>query len=97
MNSLIIEGEIKAVSALEKKENGTSVCTFYFTASNNGYDYNFEVESYGETADQVFKSGEGRIARIVGRLVQKKWTDDTGKKHSKVVIVAEYVELKNEK
>ena len=32
--------------------------------------------------------------RVVGRLKQDKWTDADGKPHSRILIVAEYVEFK---
>ena len=55
----------------------------------------FDIESWGQLAivcsQQCIK---GRGIRVVGRLKQGRWTDNSGKNHSKITIIAEHVEMK---
>ena len=37
---------------------------------------------------------KGRGIRVVGRLKQGRWTDTSGKNHSKIAIIAEHLEFK---
>jgi single-strand DNA-binding protein len=54
----------------------------------------FDVEAYGNIGvfASTVKTGQG--IRLVGRLKQKRWKDSDGKELSKVVVLAEHIELK---
>lgn len=90
LNNLIIEGNLVN---WKREENVFNFIIEYnrFYKDENGDKQNetsfFNVECYGKLADfceQRFKKGRG--IRIVGRLKQVE---------SKIVIIAEHVELKN--
>lgn len=91
LNNLIIEG--KFVNG-KREENVFNFNIKYnrFYKDENGDKQNetsfFDVECYGKLADLCERHFEkGRIIRIVGRLKQIE---------SKIVIIAEYVELKKQ-
>lgn len=101
LNSLIVEGTVKTdlnytsdsawleleVTRQYKKADGTM----------KEESSVFPVEFYGNNLVEVLNKvhvGSGRGIRVVGRLKQKKWTDETGKTESKIVIIAEHVEFK---
>lgn len=99
LNSLIIEGNL---ISREREGNTFKFIVAYnrFYKDENGNKQNetsfFDIECYGKLADfceQQFKKGRG--IRIVGRLKQKRWTDNCGKVQSRIVIIAKHVELKN--
>ncbi len=55
----------------------------------------FEVTTWSRLAEvcgEYLKKGRG--VRVVGRLKQDRWTDQEGKPHSRVHIIAEHVEFK---
>jgi len=55
----------------------------------------FEVSTWARLAEvcgEYLKKGRG--VRVVGRLKQDRWTDQEGKPHSRVHIIAEHVEFK---
>ena len=85
---------------------GTPVCRFTI-ASNRFYKTGsgmekeagfFDIETWGEKAESCNEYGrKGKEVRVVGRLKQDSWTDNDGKKHSKIIIVADQaVEFKPE-
>ena len=102
LNQLILEGtcvkdvefrdvpipNAKAVIAVErsyKSEDGAEIKEVSY----------FDIESFGQLAEVISKHGKkGRGIRVVGRLKQNRWTDETSKTHSRVSVVAEYVEFK---
>jgi len=100
LNSLIIEGAVEDV----KKSAAINTVSMTVKSIRNfkGSDGNvldeisyFDCECYGNLADTVEKWAEkDRGIRIVGRLKQKRWTDDSGKTCSKIVIIAEHIEFK---
>ncbi|MCR4940505.1 MAG: single-stranded DNA-binding protein [Treponemataceae bacterium] len=104
LNSILLEGNVVKTPDLRETPKGTSVCTFSI-ASNRSYRSEsgsfdkevsfFDVEAWGQLA--IICSQQcvrGRGVRVVGRLKQGRWTDQAGKNHSKVTIIAEHVELK---
>lgn len=104
MNQLIIEGNV--VREPEKKTtlNGTSICMISI-ACDMAYKNRegkvekevsfFDVDAFGALADKFEKNCvKGREMRIIGRLKQYKWKDETGKTHSRIGIVAEHAEWK---
>jgi len=105
LNSVILEGNIVNVPALKDTSNGVAVCTFKL-ASDRFYKKNFqlekevcfiEIQSWGKLAETIGKYGnKGRGVRVSGRLKQDKWEGPDGKPRSKIIIVADNVELRNE-
>ena len=104
LNSILLEGTLVRDPLTRTTPKGTTVCTFS-VASNRFYrqDENlerevsfFDVEAWGKLADVCGKANKGSSVRVVGRLKQDRWTDVDGKPHSKIVIVAEHVEIRGE-
>lgn len=55
----------------------------------------FDIEAYSLLANKVYDYGcKGRGIRVVGRLTQKRRTDDEGKEYARVYVVAEHIEFK---
>lgn len=106
LNSVLIEGNAVQSPNFHETPEGTEVCTFTVASSryceSDGGDKEkrvsfFDVESWGnlaKTCAQTVEKGKG--VRVVGRLKQDRWHDESGKKCSKIIIVAEYVEFKFE-
>lgn len=104
LNSILLEGNVVKTPELRETSKGTSFCNFSI-ASNRSYRSEsgafdkevsfFDVEAWGQMAilssQQCLK---GRGIRVVGRLKQGRWTDTSGKNHSKVAIIAEHLEFK---
>lgn len=100
LNSVIIEGkilsfEIGNVGALLTIGDERS-----YTKSDGSQEKEVtEIETvcYGNLARSVEKWAEvGRGIRIVGRLKSERCVDSTGKKYSRLVVVAEHIEYKPE-
>ncbi|MBQ3801919.1 MAG: single-stranded DNA-binding protein, partial [Treponema sp.] len=103
MNQIILEGKIRKVGDLRTNPAGTTVlspvvATERFYTNANGEKVKevsyFDLAVYGKLAE-VFshKSKEGDSIRVVGRLKQDRWRDDTGKMMSKVNVVCEHVDF----
>lgn len=104
LNSILIEGNLVRDPQAGETPGGVKVCLF--TVATNRYyrkdgesqtetSY-FMVEVWGRTAEnceRFLKKGGG--VRIVGRLKQDRWSDQDGRKHSRIKIVAEHVDFKN--
>lgn len=104
LNSLIVEGNIVKDATLSEPVKDFKVCKFsiavnrwHKTANGEGeseVSY-FDVETFGKMAELCQKQGtRGRGIRVVGRLKQDRWTDNTDKQKSRVYVVAEHVEFK---
>ena len=103
LNSILVEGNLVRDPELSYTTKGQAVCKFA-VACNRYYKQDQELQkevSYfdvttwarlAETCSQYLKKGRG--VRVVGRLKQDRWTDQEGKGHSRVLIVAEHVEFK---
>jgi single-strand DNA-binding protein len=105
LNSILIEGVLKADPLYRVTPRGTPVCTFSIMSERfNRVDNNlqkeisfFNIEAWSKLAEMCDEKGhEGRGVRVVGRLREERWTDLDGKQRSKVVIVAEHVEFRPE-
>ena len=102
LTALIIEGNVtRGLSTYEDKGDfGIEVIRNYKNRNNEIVEEKsyFDVELYGNLNLMARNSPkdiyEGRGVRIVGRLKQVRWTDDSGKSFSKIVIIAEYIEFK---
>jgi single-strand DNA-binding protein len=105
LNSILIEGLLVRDPLLRTTSKGTALCTFSL-ASNRFFKQDsglekevgfFDVETWAKLAEQCYTMGrKGRGVRVVGRLKQSRWTDQEGKPHARVSIVAEHVEFKPE-
>ena len=98
LNSLIVEGNVAA--AMEVND---SVGKFVITTSrlfkntlgtkDEEKSY-FDIECYGLMAEKFRNEiSKGRKVRVVGRLKQERFTDSSGKKFSRVFIVAEHIDM----
>jgi len=104
LNSIILEGNAVRNADFSEPKAGFSVCRFplavnrwYKNKDNEGISEvsYFDIETYGKYAEACSKKIEkGRGLRIVGRLKQDRWADDSGKQHSKIYVVAEHIEFK---
>lgn len=109
LNSVLLEGSLAADPRGETAPEGTRVCRFYVASDDFLEDDGplekketgeFEVEArsqLGQTCLTILKAG--RDVRVVGRLKQVRWETmrDHGPEpeyHSKIIIVAEHIELK---
>lgn len=102
LNQCIIEG-IVMKPKMDEQLNGNKVLSFkietkrYFkladgkTVSENSY---FKTVCYGRMAELYEKYiKDKKHVRIVGRIKEERWQDETGKQHSEVVILAEHIEM----
>ena len=105
LNSIILEGNIASDPQLKETNSGGSVCTFklasdrYFKKNNQvEKEVSFiEIQTWGKLAEIVGDFGnKGRGVRVTGRIKQDKWEGPEGEPRSKIIIVAENVELRKE-
>lgn len=100
INSLIIEGTAENFKSNEKyAEFQISAKRFYRNADGENVEEIsvFDCEAWGNLKDclvRVFDKKSERSVRIVGRLKQNRWQDETGKYHSKIVVICEHIEFK---
>ncbi len=100
-NTVVIDGNLTKDPELKETPKGTPVCTFS-VASNRYYKAGeetkqevsfFDVEAWSALAERCgssLKKGQG--VKVAGQLRQDRWTDGEGKNHSRVKIVASYVD-----
>ena len=97
LNSLILEG---VVIGEPHKVEASEVLSF--TIGSERYYKNrlgedvtevsqYKVVAFGAMSKLPLKDGVS--VRLVGRLKQNKWTDNDGKSHSEVQVVAEHIEM----
>ena len=100
INSLIIEG---TAENFKSSENGAvfqiSAKRFYRNANGENVEEIsvFDCEAWGNLKDslvRVFDKKSERSVRVVGRLKQNRWKDETGNYQSKIVVICEYIEFK---
>jgi single-strand DNA-binding protein len=104
LNSIILEGNVVRTPTVRQTPRGATVCTvgvavnrLYKSADGVLQEETsfFDVNTWGNLAQTCSESCEkGRAVRVVGRLRQDRWVDQTGKNRSKVVIVADHMEFK---
>lgn len=104
LNSILIEGNVVRDVVLDETAKGSKFCKFSI-AANRCYKSEtgtfetevsfFDVEAWGRLAELCAENcKKGRGVRVVGRLKQGRWTDNSGNKMSKIGIVAEHVEFR---
>ena len=107
INSLILEGNL--VRDIEVKNINDRVTVGKFTIAVNRLFKKadgiteeevsfFDIECFGAMATKFKdKLKKGRGVRVVGRLKQDRWKSAQGVQFSKVVVVAEHLEIKPDK
>ena len=104
LNSVILEGNVENVRTPENNSLfpvpavtrlGISTKRTYRDATGKDKEEvsYFDVEAWGNLGEFAGRIGKGSGIRIVGRLKQNRWEAD-GKELSKVVVVAEHIEVK---
>ena len=103
LNSLILEGNVCREAEVKQTLNGFSLATFsiavnrYHKKSDGTFEQEtsyFDIEAWGDIAKIVQKkSSKGSGVRIVGRLKQNRWTDQSGKTQSKISVIAEHIDF----
>jgi single-strand DNA-binding protein len=99
LNSVLLEGNLTQEPETRFTNTGKMIC--YFTVASDRY-FNkekevsfFEIETWQGLAEKCaneLRKGSG--VRVVGRLKQKRWKNAEKKDISKVIIVAEHIEIK---
>ncbi|MCR4579014.1 MAG: single-stranded DNA-binding protein [Treponema sp.] len=102
-NSIVIDGNLVKDPVLSEPKAGFKVCKmtvavnrWYKDESGNAVDKvsYFDVDAYANSAEFCNKyAKKGAPIRVVGRLQQDRWTTKDGKTDSKVIVVAEHVEI----
>lgn len=107
INQLILEGNLVKDPEHNETQMGSSVCNFSLAVNRTFRDSKgekvdevsfFDIETWGDLAEKLKKENvkKGRGVRVVGRLKQGRWKDAEGKSHSKIFVVAEHIELKQQ-
>lgn len=100
LNCLIIEGTAENFKSNEKcAEFQISVKRFYRNANGENVEEAsvFDCEAWGNLKDclvRVFDKKSERPVRVVGRLKQNRWKDETGNYQSKTVVICDHIEFK---
>jgi single-strand DNA-binding protein len=102
LNSVLLEGNMVRDPLLKSTPKGSQVCTFSlacnrFFKSGDTFEKEvsfFDIETWGALAESCAARGhKGRKVRVAGRLLQNRWTDSDGKSRSRILVVAEHVEM----
>ena len=103
LKSLILEGNVCREAEVKQTLNVFSLATFsiavnrYHKKSDGTFEQEtsyFDIEAWGDIAKIVQKkSSKGSGVRIVGRLKQNRWTDQSGKTQSKISVIAEHIDF----
>lgn len=107
INSIMLEGNLVRDPEHNETQMGSSVCNFSLAVNRTYKDSKgekvdevsfFDIETWGDLAEKLKKENvkKGRGIRVVGRLKQGRWKDAEGKSHSKIFVVAEHIELKQQ-
>ena len=100
INSLIIEGTAENFKSNEKcAEFQISAKRFYRNADGENVEEIsvFDCEAWGNLKDllvRVFNKKSERSVRVLGRLKQNRWQDETGNYQSKTVVICEHIEFR---
>ena len=103
LNSVLLEGNLTRDPELRYTGKGTAVCRFSI-ACNRSFKQEdqrqeevsfFDVTTWSRLAEICAEYlVKGRGVRVVGRLKQDRWEDDSGQRRSRVDVIAEHVEFK---
>ena len=104
LNSIILEGNVVRDAVLLEPSEGFKVCKLCIAVNRFYKNKNdqaseevsfFDVECFGKSAEYCQKKAiKGRGVRVVGRLKQDSWKDNSGKSQSRVFVIAEHIEYK---
>jgi single stranded DNA-binding protein len=104
LNQVKIDGRLVDTPKINELSSGARVATL--KVANNRYykgkedpDWKekasfFEVEAWNALADSVANMTKGQPVHIEGALGQSRWTDDEKKQHSRIVIEATKIEVR---
>jgi single-strand DNA-binding protein len=104
LNQVKIDGRLVDTPKINELGSGARVATL--KVANNRYykgkedpDWKekagfFEVEAWNALADSVANMTKGQPVHIEGALGQNRWTDDEKKQHSRIVIEATKIEVR---
>jgi len=103
-NSIYLDGTLVRDPNFRYTPRGTAVCTFtvenlysYKDSDNEreSESYEFDIETWGKLADRCGNLlRKGFAVEINGRLKQNRWNDPQGMPHSRIIIVANSVNVK---
>lgn len=91
VNQVILLGRLTADVELRSTASGKNVASFSLAVDRNGEGADFfEITAWEKTAELLQQyTGKGSKILVQGRLQQESWDDkDSGKKRSKVTVVA---------
>lgn len=98
MKSVVLEGIVKADSIMESsgRVSFVSFLLEYKACTYNGETISdcIEIVSARSILDPAIPLREGACVRVVGRLRQSIWTDENGRKRSKISVFAESVNIR---
>lgn len=102
LNQIIIEGNVETDAVVESGIHGDMmkfpISTLRFYKNTDGERVEekdiFDIVAYGDMCEVVGSLKKGKGVRVVGRLKQSVWENKSGKKVSKVFIIAEHIEIK---
>ena len=104
LNQVKIDGRLVDTPKINELGSGARVATL--KVANNRYykgkedpDWKekagfFEVEAWNALADSIANMTKGQPVHIEGALGQNRWTDDEKKQHSRIVIEATKIEVR---
>ena len=101
LNSVLVEGNMMHDPRTHHTITGRLACNFRMSSSRYYKDSGslakevsyFDIEAWGTLGESVYAKGrKGRGCRVVGRLRQDRWDGEDGRKHSRLVIVADHIE-----
>ncbi len=102
LNSIILEGKVTAITRPPFDDIRRIVR--FTVESHRTYEYegatyeelgSFDVDAFNNLADSCLANmKEGRIVRVVGRLMRERYPNVLDEMESRVVIIAEHVEYK---
>ncbi len=102
LNKVFLIGRLTRDPEIRFLPSGTQITTFSI-AYNRNYKVNdewkeethyFDIEAYGQLAERLGKQlSKGIMILIEGRLRQGRWETSEGEKRSRVVVVAEKVNI----
>lgn len=101
LNSVLLEGTCVSKPVVDTLEgSGKAICSFEIESVRNEQGCQrevslFEIEAQGRLALTIGQTiTEGRGMRIVGRMKQVRLKDDAGQDKSRILVIAEHVEVK---
>lgn len=99
LNQIILEGNVVRNPVMDGDSASVPIAVTRTFKSSDGTIQDeesfFDIVGFGSLAGFMETyATKGRGIRVVGRLKQVKYTDDDGKKHSKIIVLAEHIDYK---